>query len=125
MRKRPNHSIKEAQLVTFINKIIRNTATNYYNKESRRLSREFLEEPEKMKLILTNEQSHRINTQKLIEKSGSIGRGMDKLTDDDWKLLRMKYELKMTDADIAKEFHISRQAINHRKNLLLNKLRGA
>ncbi|MGG5371749.1 sigma-70 family RNA polymerase sigma factor [Enterococcus sp. AZ196] len=123
MKKSPSHSVMEAQLVTFINKIIRNTATNYYNKEKNRLNREFLAEPEAMTLILTNGQLSRGDKLETLFESEVIGYGLDNLTDKEWKLLWMKYELKMTDNDIAEKLHISRQAVNRRKNLLLNKLR--
>ncbi|MGG5369645.1 sigma-70 family RNA polymerase sigma factor [Enterococcus sp. AZ196] len=123
MKQHPNHSIREAQLVSYITRIIRNAATNYYIKENRRLLREYVAEPEKMRTILNNERLYRQENQLSLLGGDLLEKRLATLTEKDWELLRLKYELQMTDKEIAKHFHLSTQAINRRKNLILIKLR--
>ncbi|MGG5371008.1 sigma-70 family RNA polymerase sigma factor [Enterococcus sp. AZ196] len=122
-RRDPIHSAREAQLVSYISTIIRNTATNYYRAKRRSLFRELLKEPDKVNQLLREKEYYQNQFSIHYSIEEELNNHLSRLPTRDLDLLVKKYVFEQTDEKIALSEGVTKQAINQRKKRLLEKLK--
>lgn len=129
MRKFKVHSIRDAQIVSYIHTIIYNAATNYYERETAVKQGIVLEDADdandRLNYPLLDSTRIYAFTPSIIALRFESGLLIDQLSIlKDWELLLLsaKYILKLSDREISEYFKISQQAVTKRRNRLLKRL---